>query len=58
MELAARLHLKINVQSGDHSMAFNFDWIFILAGYINDNNKSLDELSLGTVELAALELLE
>ena len=47
MELAARLHLKINVQSCDHSRAFIFDWSLTLAGYIiEDNNKSLYEFEL------------
>ena len=62
-ELAALEHLKIDVQSCDHSSAFIFDWIFFILAGNEDNHKSLDELkfaqlSLGTLELAALEHLE
>ena len=62
-ELAALEHLKIYVQSCDHSSAFIFDWTFYILIGNEVNHKSLDKLGfrqfpLGTVKLAALGRLE
>ena len=56
-ELAALEHLKIDVQSCDHSSAFIFDWIFFILAGNKDNHKSLEEFDFGSA-LAALECLE